>query len=76
MGDATAFNQAAQRCTAGPPFNNLSRQQQAETCIIIDDLVGRIGHIRIDRIVLGGFPPPIAANENYIRQIMAYARAS
>ena len=76
MGDATNFNQAAQRYTAGPAFRNLSRQQQAETRIIIDDLVGRIGHIRIDRIVLGGFPPPIAANENYIRQIVAYARAS
>jgi hypothetical protein len=76
LGDATDFNQAAQRHTAGPSFNNLSRQQQAETRIIIADLVGRIGHIRIDRIVFGGFPPPIAANENYIRQIVDYARAS
>ena len=76
MGDATTVNQAAQRYTADPAFRNLSRQQQAETRIIIDDLVGRIGHIPIDRIVLGGFPPPIAANENYIRQIVAYARAS
>ena len=76
MGDATNFDQAAQRYTAGPSFTSLSRQQQAETRIIIADLVGRIGHILIDRIVLGGFPPPIAANENYIRQIVDYARAS
>lgn len=72
MGDKTSFDQAAASYLAGTAFATFTTPQQAEARIIISDLVGRIGHVLVDRLVLGQFPPSIAANENYIRAIVAH----
>jgi hypothetical protein len=50
-------------------------QVQAEDRLIIEDLRARIGHIYLDRLALDCLPPPIAANENYIRAIIAHDEA-
>jgi hypothetical protein len=68
------FGDAARRYLEDDQFLDQPLQVQAEDRLIIEDLRARIGHIYVDRMALDCLPPPMAAIENHILMVLAFAR--